>query len=106
MGCMSSELYGYHGVNCKRERIMRHTSRGSRGCSFRTRGAASVREEKRRNLRRWRRKACCGGSLVIGRGLCCVGEQDMTGDNAGLRRGARGRRIASDCNDSCQSTWT
>jgi hypothetical protein len=65
-----------------------------------------VSEEERRNLRRWRRKACCCGSLVAGRGLCCVCAQDMTDDNAGLPRGARGRGVASDCHDSSQSAWT
>jgi hypothetical protein len=47
-------------------------------------------------------KVRCCGSLGVG----CEGAKDMTGDNAGLRLRVRAPRLASDCNDSCQSACT
>src|ERR1700710_110484 len=71
----------------------RRTSRGSQGWLSR---GGSVRDERRRSLRRWRTKADCCGSLVC-RGLGDLGGRDTTGDAAALRLTLVGQRIASVC---------
>jgi hypothetical protein len=75
------------------EQDKRHTSRGSQG--WLSRGGL-VREERRRNLRRWRTKADCCGSLASW-GLGGLGEEDMKGDVTGLRRTLAGRGGKSVC---------